>query len=162
PEPQPGEVCRHPPSRLVGRGPRQLLERQSRLRSRRRRPRRQCLQAERPRGPCAVDGPAGQASRQQPGGAGDPLGAEPVAGPVARMRSGHPTADGSALARKAAAMTETVTVSHAVKTYREVEALRDVSLSLSGGEVVALVGHNGARKTTLIELMLGLIRPTSG
>ena len=59
-------------------------------------------------------------------------------------------------------MTETVGVSHAVKTYREVEALRDVSLSLNGGEVVALVGHNGAGKTTLIKLMLGLIRPTSG
>ena len=58
-------------------------------------------------------------------------------------------------------MTETVDVSHAVKTYREVEALKDVSLSLSGGEVVALVGHNGAGKTTLIKLMLGLIRPTA-
>ena len=59
-------------------------------------------------------------------------------------------------------MTETVGLKSAVKTYGEVEAVQDVSLSLSEGEIVALVGHNGAGKTTLIKLMLGLSHPTAG
>ncbi len=40
--------------------------------------------------------------------------------------------------------------------------LRDVSLSVSGGEFVAVVGPNGAGKTTLLKHLNGLIKPTSG
>ncbi|MBS4032648.1 MAG: ATP-binding cassette domain-containing protein [Clostridiales bacterium] len=39
-------------------------------------------------------------------------------------------------------------------------ALRDVSLTISRGEVYGLVGENGAGKTTLIRILLGLISPT--
>jgi ATP-binding cassette subfamily B protein len=41
-------------------------------------------------------------------------------------------------------------------------ALRDVSLTLEQGEVVALVGENGSGKTTLATLLCGLHRPDAG
>jgi ATP-binding cassette, subfamily B, bacterial len=41
-------------------------------------------------------------------------------------------------------------------------ALRDVSLRIRTGEIVALVGENGSGKTTLAKLLAGLYRPTAG
>jgi ATP-binding cassette, subfamily B, bacterial len=41
-------------------------------------------------------------------------------------------------------------------------AIRDVSLSIRTGEVVALVGENGSGKTTLAKLLAGLYQPATG
>ncbi|MCL7464688.1 ABC transporter ATP-binding protein [Phaeovulum sp. NW3] len=54
-------------------------------------------------------------------------------------------------------MTQTLTLSQLTKTYDGVTALRDVSLSLASGERVALLGHNGAGKSTMMKIILGLI-----
>jgi len=50
----------------------------------------------------------------------------------------------------------------ACKAYDGTTVLDDVSLNVDEGKVVALVGHNGAGKTTMMKLLLGLIRPCSG
>lgn len=60
----------------------------------------------------------------------------------------------------------TLVVDHLKKSYRYgktlVEAVRGVSLSLSGGEVLAFLGPNGAGKTTTIKMIAGLILPDAG
>ncbi len=48
------------------------------------------------------------------------------------------------------------------KAYGAVEALKDVSLSVAAGEVVALCGENGAGKSTLARTVAGLVRPDTG
>ena len=40
--------------------------------------------------------------------------------------------------------------------------LKDISLSIKRGQFVALIGHNGAGKSSLIKMLLGLIAPSSG
>lgn len=59
-------------------------------------------------------------------------------------------------------MTSTLTISRLTKRFPRVEALRDVSLTLQRSMRVALLGHNGAGKSTMMKIILGLIPFDSG
>lgn len=47
-------------------------------------------------------------------------------------------------------------------SYDDKETIKDLSFVINKGETAALVGHNGAGKTTIIKLMLRLYDPNSG
>ncbi|MBU2498425.1 MAG: ABC transporter ATP-binding protein [Proteobacteria bacterium] len=47
-------------------------------------------------------------------------------------------------------------------SYERTEVLRDISFSLSQGEFLGIIGPNGGGKTTLLKLMLGLLKPEKG
>ncbi|MDD5261704.1 MAG: LPS export ABC transporter ATP-binding protein [Methylacidiphilales bacterium] len=49
-----------------------------------------------------------------------------------------------------------------VKTYGERNVVNGVSLNIFANEVVGLLGPNGAGKTTTFNMVVGLVRPTSG
>ncbi|WP_375173634.1 ABC transporter ATP-binding protein [Pseudooceanicola sp.] len=55
-----------------------------------------------------------------------------------------------------------LTLSRLTKSYGKATALNAVDLSLAAGERVALIGHNGAGKSTMMKLVLGLITPSDG
>ncbi len=51
---------------------------------------------------------------------------------------------------------------HLTRRYGEIVAVDDVSFEISSGEIVGLLGHNGAGKTTVMKLLTGYIEPSSG
>jgi ABC-2 type transport system ATP-binding protein len=60
-------------------------------------------------------------------------------------------------------MAETlVEVRHLRKEFAGTVAVADVSFTVQRGEIVGVLGANGAGKTTTIQILLGLIKPTSG
>ena len=64
-------------------------------------------------------------------------------------------------------MTNTVepilSIQNLCKTYSDgFEALKDISLDISKGEIIALLGPNAAGKTTLISIICGITKPSSG
>jgi branched-chain amino acid transport system ATP-binding protein len=46
--------------------------------------------------------------------------------------------------------------------YGPIHAVRDVSLSVSAGEIVTIIGANGAGKSTILKTLVGLLRSTTG
>ncbi len=58
--------------------------------------------------------------------------------------------------------TEILSLKNITKDYPGVKALDNVSISFEKGEVHALVGENGAGKSTFIKTISGAIKPTSG
>jgi len=58
--------------------------------------------------------------------------------------------------------TPLVSLVEAGKKYGQLDALSAMTMSLNEGEVLGLFGHNGAGKTTMMKLILGVISPSSG
>lgn len=55
-----------------------------------------------------------------------------------------------------------IELSHVVKRFGDAEALKGLCLSVSEGEVMVLLGHNGAGKTVTVRLISTMTWPTSG
>lgn len=51
---------------------------------------------------------------------------------------------------------------YAVKTPFEKNAVKNVNLSVNKGEFIAVIGHTGSGKSTLMQMLNGLVKPTSG
>lgn len=55
-----------------------------------------------------------------------------------------------------------IIIEHLAKNYQDVTALDDLSLQVEKGELFGLLGPNGAGKTTTLNILCGLLKPTSG
>lgn len=59
-------------------------------------------------------------------------------------------------------MTEMIQVRSLTRRYGDLVAVDDVSFGIGRGEVVGLLGHNGAGKTTVMKMLTGFLEPTAG
>jgi ABC-2 type transport system ATP-binding protein len=59
-------------------------------------------------------------------------------------------------------MNETLKVAGLVKEYDSFRAVDNITFAVKQGEIVGLLGPNGAGKTTTINMILGILEPTSG
>ena len=58
--------------------------------------------------------------------------------------------------------TAAVEIEHLVKRFGNLTAVNDINLEIKEGEIFGLLGPNGAGKSTTINMILGLLPPTSG
>ena len=55
-----------------------------------------------------------------------------------------------------------IEVEHLTRRYGDLTAVNDISFRIGNGEVVGLLGHNGAGKTTILKMITGYLAPTGG
>jgi ABC-2 type transport system ATP-binding protein len=55
-----------------------------------------------------------------------------------------------------------IDVTGLTRKFSDFTAVDEVSFQIKGGEVVGLLGHNGAGKTTIMKMLTGFLEPTSG
>lgn len=55
-----------------------------------------------------------------------------------------------------------IQVESLTRNYDDIAAVKDVSFDIGSGEIVGLLGHNGAGKTTIMKIMTGYLEPTAG
>ena len=58
--------------------------------------------------------------------------------------------------------TVSLTLNNVAKEFNRRSIFRDVSISLRGGESLAITGRNGSGKSTLVKIICGLLSPTRG
>lgn len=59
-------------------------------------------------------------------------------------------------------MNEILQIRNLFVSYGGIEAVKGISLSVERGKIVALIGSNGAGKSTMLKTIAGLVRPKSG
>ena len=55
-----------------------------------------------------------------------------------------------------------IRMEHVTRKYGAITALKDLSVTVPKGQMLGLLGRNGAGKTTALNLMTGYLPPTSG
>src|ERR1700745_1438040 len=55
-----------------------------------------------------------------------------------------------------------IALHHLSKSYGDVHAVRDLSLTIEAGTIFGFLGPNGAGKTTTMRMLCGLTHPTNG
>ena len=58
--------------------------------------------------------------------------------------------------------TRSLSLTYSAGTTMEINALKDCSFALEQGELMCIIGHTGSGKSTLVQLLNGLLTPTSG
>ena len=82
--------------------------------------------------------------------------------PLGQRQDAAPTGHGQAPDLSVAVGSAGLQVVSLRKSYRKRTVIRDVSLTLNRGEVVALLGPNGSGKTTCFYAIAGLVTPEGG
>ena len=57
---------------------------------------------------------------------------------------------------------EHVQYTYSPSTAYEIHALKDINLEIPDGQFIGLIGHTGSGKSTLVQHLNGLVKPTSG
>ena len=55
-----------------------------------------------------------------------------------------------------------IEMKNVIKTYDEKEVVSNVTMNFYSDEIFCLLGHNGAGKSTAINLLTGILQPKSG
>jgi len=55
-----------------------------------------------------------------------------------------------------------IRIENVTRKYGDFKAVDDVSITIGSGEIVGLLGHNGAGKTTIMKMITGYLEPSSG
>ena len=56
----------------------------------------------------------------------------------------------------------TISLTNLTKAFEEVLAVDDVSLDIEGGKFITLLGPSGSGKTTILKMVAGFLKPSSG
>ena len=59
-------------------------------------------------------------------------------------------------------MTEKLLIENVSKSYRETGILKSVSFDVKDGEFLSILGASGCGKTTLLRILIGLLKPDTG
>ena len=55
-----------------------------------------------------------------------------------------------------------IELENVTKLYQQIVAVQDLNPTIEDGEIMGIIGHNGAGKSTTLKMILGLVAPTSG